>query len=96
MSDEDVRPDDAKPGDIIEITWKSWRGRKLLVIEAPPERNMLNPKEPGDAWFVDEDGRARFFRRGDYKISTRCRESVETDVDKSLKRQRDANLRGVF
>ncbi len=87
----------AKPGDTIEITWNhlDWLGKKLTVVERPTGSISANKK--GEAWFK-RGGGYLFFEKEDYVILKRGSPQVSSDVDidESLKRQRDANLAGIF
>lgn len=86
----------AKPGDIIEITWdnKHWLGKKFTVIARHQEKSF-GGMQPGDAWFINESGRYRFFGKDAYKIVERKEESKDSDrdVDRFLNDQRDAIFR---
>lgn len=89
----------AKPGDTIEITWphKSWLGRRCVVIE--PSANAARLAKPGDAWFMVSGPKEKYrqcFSLEYYKIVAKYQESSQTDIDESLRRQRDKNLRSVF
>ncbi len=88
----------AKPGDTIEITWydEFWCGQRLKVVERPSDK--MNGCQPGDAWFISKNGHTKFFGVENYTIVESGRSSPESveDVDASLKRQRDDNLRSIF
>ena len=83
----------AKPGDVIEITSKHYVGQRYTVIEFPGKHYR---DEPGHVWFMDKSERPMFFRQGEYKVVKRASCSQSNDVDESLKRQRDENLRSIF
>jgi hypothetical protein len=92
----------AKPGDTIEITWTNpdWLGKRLVVIECPEEHKNSFGNHPSHAWFCNEFcGGASYFTADIYKVverAGRCVSISNGDVDESLKRQLDENLRGVF
>ena len=91
--------DYAKPGDTIEVTnsiLDKWVGRIFVVIA--PDRYDMSP--PGSAWVLS-DGTAisaGYFTFDCYKIIARGNGFTLTssEIDRSLDKQRDDNLRGVF
>jgi len=90
-----------KPGDTIEITHNNpaWLGKQLVVVECPKRYKGTWLDAPYHAWFVDTNGNAAYFRSDYYKIVSRAMPNfvnLNSNVDKSLDKQRDDNLRGVF
>lgn len=65
---EQLAGEQARPGDIIEITWDKdgWLGKRLTVVEPPPDVSFYN--SPSDAWFRKESGELKFFGMAYYKI----------------------------
>jgi hypothetical protein len=96
MSEDDW----AKPGDTIEIVrmvFNKFVGNKYLVVEAP--EGSWCPE--GGAWVEASgpDDPEGYFTKDCYKVVERAGQSVliaNGDVDESLRRQLDENLRGVF
>lgn len=88
----------AKPGDTIEIIWCNpyWNGKRFKVVEPPDD--ALGSGFPGDAWFLSENGYKRYFFKQDYVIVESNQSSLGNteDVDASLKRQLNDNLRNLF
>jgi hypothetical protein len=89
-----------RPGDTIEVTWNhpDWLGKILVVVECPELHRHTSMDQPSHAWFSDDRGRSAYFRSGEYKIVARGNGHTLTnsEIDRSLDRQRDDNLRGVF
>ncbi len=89
-----------KPGDTIEITWDfdDWLGKRYVVVEPPKDRGGND--NPSHAWVhLDSDKKPSHLLSCDFKIVARRngRKSItNSDVDESLKQQRDRNLREVF
>lgn len=89
----------AKPGDVVEVTWddQEWKGLRYEVIEYPPEGTAES--RPGDAWGRRKKNNTPFvIREGYYTIVERANPltAQSKDVDESLKRQLNDNLRGLF
>lgn len=86
--------DHAKPGDVIEITdpESDLLGKRVTVVECPEEYRSFHAV--GETWHHTR-GRPTYFRDGNYVIVKRAN-SQNDDVDKSLDRQRDDNLRSLF
>ena len=97
MSDENPRP-----GDTIEVTWNhpGWIGRRLVVVECPEMHKNTCLDHPSSAWFIDDGPTKRraYFGPGEYKVVARGNGFALTssEIDRSLDKQRDDNLRGVF
>ncbi len=91
-----------RPGDTIEITWNydDWLGKRYVVVECPEShRGTQYGDDPSNAWaIVDDDGEPSYFMSTNYKIVARGNGQTAKgqDTDKSLKRQLNDNLRGVF
>ncbi len=94
----------AKPGDTIEDRSTTARKRRrMLVIKKPDSMAFSNAdSDPGCAWFMS-GGHAFFLRPKHYTVVERAGEVhrtadevVELDVDASLKKQKDDNLRHAF
>ena len=92
--------DYAKPGDTIEVTWNhpDWLGKVFVVVECPKLHMHTSVDCPSHAWFVDENGHAAYFSPDCYKIVARGNGFTLTssEIDRSLDKQRDDNLREVF
>ncbi len=92
--------DYARPGDTIEVTWNhvDWLGKKFVVVECPDRYMHTSVDHPSHAWFSEANEGCSYFAADCYKIVSRAngRAVSGSDVDKSLDRQRDDNLRGVF
>lgn len=90
--------DCAKVGDIIEITYKAttWFGKQIVVIPRP-EKTPGVP-QAGDAWIFDhiESGLPKCIRFWNYKIIKRSEKQETKNVDASLRKQMNANLRSTF
>lgn len=89
----------AKPGDIVEVTYDhpDWKGLKYEVIEYPPDG--IAQSRPGDAWGRRNHNGTPFVIRKDFYIivkQTNRAMTQNSDVDKSLDRQRDDQLRSLF
>ena len=91
-----------RPGDTIEVTWDfdDWKGRRYVVVECPESHKGTEyGDDPSNAWvIVEEDREASYLLSCNYKIVARGNGQTTTGegTDKSLDRQRDDNLRGVF
>ncbi len=87
----------AQPGDIIEITTgnSDLKGKRVAVVECPSE--FRKNSYPGEAW-IHERAYATHLSPKSYTIIKRANSRVtqNDDVDKSLARQRDDNLRSLF
>jgi hypothetical protein len=87
----------AKPGDVIEITChhSDLKGQRITVMECPQKYQDTCLIE--GAWH-NTRGHPTYFSVGDYVIIKRANSPVaqNVDVDKSLKRQRDDQLRSLF
>jgi len=92
--------DYAKPGDTIEVTWDhpDWLGKMLVVVECPKLHMHTSIDSPGHAWFREANGHCSYFGSSEYKIVARGNGFTLTssEIDRSLDKQRDDNLRGVF
>lgn len=94
----------AKPGDtIMTRNTTANKGQRLLVIEHPVDRLGKIGNEPGCAWFRAPNGTTFFFKPEHYTVVKRAGkvyhmedEVVRLDVDTSLKKRRDDNLRHAF
>lgn len=97
----------ANPGDTIIARNTSWlSGERLLVIEKPRSTNHVKDNEPGCAWFTAFSRQQAYFLRPKHyvvveragKVRRIADEVVKSDVDveASLKKQRDNNLRHAF
>lgn len=87
----------AKPGDTVEVTCEGFLGQQYVVIECP-ESHKFND-EPGRAWHLGPMGHPLFFAPEHYKIikrANRLSSVVNDDVEKSLRKQTNDNLKGVF
>lgn len=88
-----------RPGDTIEITWdfNGWLGKRYVVVECPESFRDTGGGDPSNAWvLVGGDERPSYFLSCNYKIVARGNGQTGkgSDVDKSLKRQLNDNLRG--
>jgi len=75
----------------------------MLVIDRPADQVGIADDEPGCAWFRSSSGHAFFLRPKNYTVVERAGKvhrvvgvDLELDVDASLKKQRDNNLRHAF
>lgn len=102
---ETIERERAKPGDTIEITnaHQSFLGKRYVVIEPPVDAVYPN----GSAWTAADDANPKgYFIFYNYKVVKRADKkwlayhngcvTGNVDVDESLKRQLNDNLRGVF
>jgi len=98
----EMSDDYAKPGDTIEVTWNhpDWLGKILVVVECPERHMHTSIDHPSHAWFIDPiaSGHAAYFDPSCYKVVARGNGCTLTssEIDRSLDKQRDDNLRGVF
>lgn len=91
----------AKPGDIVELKFLvfsgDYDGKQVTVVERPVDRDYGD--EPGDIWFWWHLAREhQWVGKESYKIIKAANSGTtqSKDVDKSLKRQLNDNLRGLF
>ena len=98
MSDEYANPGDT----IVSKNTTAQKGKRMLVIERPIGQ-VGTDDEPGCAWFIAFGGQPYFLRPDKYTIVERAEKvhrmvgvNAELDVDASLKKQRDNNLRHAF
>jgi hypothetical protein len=88
------------PGDTIEITWDhpEWLGRQFVVVECPSSYYGSSSDDPSHAWIRQESKSPSYFRADSYKIVARGNgfNMTNSELDRSLDKQRDDNLRGVF
>lgn len=92
----------AKPGDTIEIVKtmvSHYMGKRYIVVEQPTGKSS----PLGSAWVREDDPLVPdgYFLSQSYKIVKRakgggCVSIPDDDIDKSLKRQRDDNLKRAF
>lgn len=89
-------------GDTIEVTWDfdDWLGRRYVIVECPESYKGTDyGDDPSNAWIIMEgDEYPTYFLSCNYKIVKRGNGQTGkgSDVDKSLRRQLNDNLRGVF
>ncbi len=86
----------ALPGDVIRIKSGLWKDRLVTITTRPTMMYYQVLPEGNVSWAGNDNGIFIFFRREDYEIVTRYKESAQPGVDGFLKRQRDQNLRSVF
>lgn len=90
----------AQSGDTIEVTdsKSKYFGRKMVIIEWPNE-TIVQFRGRGEVCFLTDDSDQDFdyyyITDQHYKVVSE-KESNQTGVDASLRKQRDDNLRDVF